>query len=183
MATKQSIAKKSADFENGVVRFEFADGDTREISLSDLTPEIVQNLALHGLSQKGGDSYAGAGTEADPLATAKANLDAVLENLKAGNWTVRTGGTAGPRATMLAEAVARATGKELEECVEMVTELRTKAEAEDASDDDKKRFQALKDHPAVKSALSDIRAERAAAKAEKDRASAGDAGSLADILG
>lgn len=181
MAKQNSIAKKIADFENGNVNFEFADGSTFNAALTELNEDIINRLALHGLSQKLGDSYAGAGGEDDPVEYAKEALAGVYESLKEGNWTQRTGGTAGPRVTLLAEALHRATGRDLEECSSMVNDLRVAAG--DGDEDAKAKLDAIKNHPQVKAAQSEIRAERAAAKAAKDAESSADAPDLGSLLG
>lgn len=183
MAKSNSVATKKIDLEGRKVEITFADGTAQSLSLNDLNDEIITRLALHGLSQKLGDSYAGAGTEDDPVAVATAAVGGVIENLMEGNWTQRATGTSGPRVTMLAEALSRATGKPVEECAELVNELKDAADTEDASDEDKARFDAVKNHPAVKAEMSKIRAERAAAKAEKDAAKGADAPDLGSLLG
>lgn len=94
------------------VSFAFPDGHVETIRLSDLPRDMVERLAVHGLSQKGGDSYASAGSEENPLGAAKEWLKATLDDLRKGAWRVTTAG--GFRATMLAKALARVTGQTIE---------------------------------------------------------------------
>ena len=51
--------KKKIDVEAKTVTFTFEDDSTQVLELGNLTPEMQTQLALHGLSQKAGDSYAG----------------------------------------------------------------------------------------------------------------------------
>lgn len=58
------------------------DSDPVEYPLTELTPEIVDQLALHGLSQKLGDAAAGAKNAAD----AKSGISDTWDNLVAGKF-------------------------------------------------------------------------------------------------
>ena len=73
--------KKSVNVEEQSVTFGF-ENETVEFKLADLSSEMVTRLALHGLSQKLGDSYADSTKVTDPK---KAATD-VWNNLKDGNW-------------------------------------------------------------------------------------------------
>ncbi len=153
------MPKKSIDVEAQRVSFVFGEGEAAETvvaSLSDLPQEIIVQLALHGLSQKGGDSYAGAKAataelDIEPEAWAKGQVESVLEQLRAGNWAVRTGG-GGAQVTDLARAIAEATGEAVESCVERVAES------------DKETKAALRKHPEIAPILARMRRERAEAK-------------------
>lgn len=156
------MAKKATKKIEGtavVITFEET-GDNLSVDLKDLKPEIVERLALHGLSQKLGDSYAGA--EANEAFDKAAG---VAKDLAEGNWTTRVA-AGGPRSTQLAEALAAATGKSLEEAV---------AKLEDMDDEQKK---ALRSHPQIKAELARIKAEKAAAAAAKANAEVADAPAL-----
>ena len=137
------IATKYVDVATGTVTFQFMDGTSFVYNLNDLSGEMVHRAALHGLSQKGGDSYA----SADSIEEAKANVREVWANLLNGNWTVRSTGK-------LAEALHRATGLPMDEVLEKLAG-KTDAEKKD-----------LRKHPAVKKALAEIDMERAAAAAK-----------------
>ena len=73
--------KKSVNMENELVTFAF-ENETVEFKLADLSAEMVTRLALHGLSQKLGDSYADSTKVTDPQSAASV----VWENLLEGNW-------------------------------------------------------------------------------------------------
>lgn len=126
----------------------FESGEVVAVELSALAPEIVTKLALHGLSQKIGDSYAGAElNEAHELA------GSVVERLTAGEWTQAREGGGVSRVSMLVEALAAATGKTSDEALEVVKGM---------SEDQRKE---LKKHPAIAKEMATIAAERAVAKA------------------
>lgn len=117
----------------------FVGGETLECDLSRLTPEIVTRLAMHGLSQKVGDSYASAESVTEAAESARAQWDGLL----GGEWATRSGGG------ILAAALSRATGKELAECVDAVRRL----------DDKQKRK--LSGDARILTAIAEIRKERA----------------------
>ena len=103
---------------DGALTLTFANDAIVAIALGDLPDSIKSQLAMHGLSQKVGDSYAGAETIDKAVACAAK----VVEDLKAGNWTMRVAGS-GPRITLLIEAIARIAGKTIEETSEVINEL------------------------------------------------------------
>lgn len=137
MSTK--IAKKIVG--DDFVKFEFANGEILVCSLDDLSEETVRKLAVHGLSQKEGDSYAGAESIAEAVSSAKT----VWNNLVNDLWTVKVS-----RGGRMVEALVRATGKTFEECLEKYTDMDEAAQKD------------LKKHPAIVQALADIEVERAA---------------------
>ena len=98
----------------GTLAVESLPGMTEKLykQLVSACPMLVR-LALHGASQKGGDSYAGAANEQDPMAYAKASVEETLAGIMSGVWRVTIGG--GPRVTLLARALARIAGKTPEE--------------------------------------------------------------------
>lgn len=155
---RNKLAKKTPNEEAGTVTFEFTDGRTITVNVNDL-PDNVRNIAtLHGVSQKVGDSYAGAETvdEAYEAATD------VVKNLQEGNWRVRAEGGVGgaARATMLVEALFRATAAEgnpktMDECEELIADM---------SDEQRK---GLRNMPQIKAHLDKIAAERAIERAER----------------
>lgn len=153
------MAKKTEKTISGdVITIKFL--ETQEelsVDINDIPAEVISRLAMHGLSQKLGDSYAGAdGSEC----FARAN--GVAGDLKDGNWSTRVAAS-GPRTTQLAEALAAATGKTLEEAA---------AKLETLDEDEKKGLRA---HPQIKVELAKIKATKAQEAAEKAQASAGDA--------
>lgn len=151
------MAKKaSKKIDGDVIRITFEEtNDTLEADLNNLPGDIVQRLAMHGLSQKLGDSYAGV-----DAAEAFEKAKAVLDELQKGEWSTRVA-AAGPRTTQLAEALASVTGKTVEEAAGIVENM----------DDDQKKD--LRKHPHIKAALADIRAQAAKEAAEKARKETG----------
>ena len=145
----KKIAKKITDVEAGTVTFQFTDESELVVSLADYSEDTVARAALHGLSQKVGDSYSGA----ESVKAARESAEATIENLKEGNWNTVREGSSTPRVGALAAALARATGKTVEEATEVINMM----------DDDQKK--ALRVHPQVKAASAAIRSEKAAADA------------------
>ena len=143
------MAKKASKTltDNGV-SIAFESGEVVAVELDQLSPDIVTKLARHGLSQKLGDSYAGAElNEAHELA------QSVVDRLIANEWTQAREGGGVSRVSMLVEALAAATGKTSDEALEVVKGM---------SEDQKKE---LKKHPAIAKEMATIAAERAVAKA------------------
>lgn len=147
---RNTFAKKEVDTASNRVTFKFSNGKTLVADLSEIQrngTEIATRLALHGLGQKVGDSYAGADTVDDAIESASD----VLEMLVAGKWTERTAGE--PRTSVLAEALSRVMTeaghpKTVDECAAVIKEM-----------DDAGR-KTLRDQPAIKAAMSAIKAER-----------------------
>lgn len=152
MATRNSLCKKTVDVDAGTVTFEFTNDETVVFELSSLDEAGLKRAALHGISQKGGDSYAGIKSADD----AQKSLVATLEAVEKGEWNTRTPGE--PRIGVLVMALARAAGK---------TEEEAKAVIESLDDDTKK---ALAKDPAIKKAKAEIALEKAQ-KAESEEES------------
>ena len=140
------IAKKVVGV-NGVV-FTFANGIELVADLEMLSGDIVKRLALHGLSQKLGDSYASANEKGWSIDECYDQAADVFNNLKLDNWAV----SGGSGSNILSEALSRLTGKTVAECATAISIL---------SDDNRK---ALEKRPDVKAMVLTIKAERAAAK-------------------
>lgn len=146
--------KKVVDAEAGVVQFDFGNGETRTLSLANLDSAIVRRLALHGLSQKAGDSYAGAKSAVDDgeapsvEAYAAGAVDAVWSQLTAGTWTATREGGGAPRVTILVEAYARLKGCTIEAAQEAIGQL---------TEDEQKLVRKV---DAIKKAMAAIKAER-----------------------
>lgn len=169
------MAKKSVNVENQSVAFSFDDAGEASIILSDLSADIITQLALHGLSQKVGDSYAGAKGAVENLdVTADewslAQAEETIKQLVEGNWAVRSGGGAA-RVTDLASALAEASGAPVEDMVSKLAEASKEEKA------------ALRKHPQVALILARFKEERAAAKKEEMEKAAAEAPSLSDLLG
>jgi hypothetical protein len=93
--------KKSVSVESQSVTFGFENNEM-EFRLDTLPAEIITRLALHGLSQKLGDSYADSTKVTDPEKAACG----VWNNLKEGNWG-RERGSSVDHDALVAEAKER----------------------------------------------------------------------------
>jgi hypothetical protein len=165
-------ATKTISEDGSTIRFEFNDDAVEDLNaeMSTFSEDIVQRLAMHGLSAKMGDSYAGVET----VAECRESALRVYDDLAAGNWTTRVAGTSGPRVTQLAEAfarVAQARGKELS--------LEAAVEAIGAMPDEQKK--ALRKVPAIRKAIADIKVEKL--QKESEAAGEGDDSVLDAIFG
>lgn len=146
------IAEKALDLDSKSVEFTFADGTVLAVSLGELSADIQLHLALHGIGQKVGDAYSGAKGD---VAVAKASAQAVIDQLKSGEWRAARGeGEAKPRVGELAEAIARIKGVAVEEVAKSLA---------GASDEQRK---ALRANDRVKAIIQVIRAEKAQKKLE-----------------
>lgn len=126
------------------VEFKFGNGQVLVGRLSEFSPEIVTQLALHGLSQKGGDATSGFSKDRDFLSGVAAT-GKVLENLRNGIWSGSSGGGNSDLVTVLAELQ----GIEVEAAQAAVD----KATVE--------QLAGLKKHPAVKAAIAKLQEKRA----------------------
>jgi hypothetical protein len=111
---KARIASVSVDTGDWMLTFAFTHGASINVRLADLSPEVRNRLALHGLEQKLRDAYAGVSDPEQAYGLARKVLDA----LRAGQWTVRGSSEPRPDSTeVLAQAVcaaAAAAGKSLD---------------------------------------------------------------------
>ncbi len=144
MATK--IAKKEVG-ENGV-KFTFSNGSIVKATLSGIPQEMLKRLAIHGLSQKLGDSYASANDKGWSVQDCADGVAEILSGLRAGIWS-QSGGSG---VNILAEAIARMLDKTAEECATILAAM---------SDDDRKETAKRDD---VKAMVATIKAERAKAR-------------------
>lgn len=158
---ERKVSKETTD---AGVDFTFHDGSVLAATLESLSPEMVTKLAIHGMSQKIGDSYSG-----EDAANCQTIAEKTLEALQKGEWSSRSGGGAGPRISQLAEALSRVTGQEVKDCVAKIAEM---------DDDSKKDVRA---HPQIKAAMAEIKLEKATADAEKAAASADDEAGAFDL--
>lgn len=156
------VARKDYDEDSATFSITFADGSATEVALDSLPGNIVRLLALHGLSQKLGDSYASVKGD---VAAAKEKFEATLTQLQSGEWKrAREGGGEGSsKVTELAEALARFKNAPIEKANAVVA---------NATDD---QIKAWRGHPKIKAFIAQIRAEKAAARAEKAEGKADEA--------
>ena len=149
---KNSVCSKS--IEGTTVTFEFTDGTVRSRDVTKYPEEVIFALACHGLSQKGGDSYAAAGGDVHFAVT---QLDKVLTNLDAGILIgTRTGTGAAKPESELVEAICELQSLDKTTVQNLLTA---------ASDDEKKAIRANKH---VKAKVLEIKARKAAAAAAAD---------------
>jgi hypothetical protein len=150
MSERKKVASKEVT-ESGV-EITFSNEETLSVGLSDLSEEIVKQLALHGLSQKLGDSYAGSkGDAGEAVKMARA----VADRLKSGEWTAKresSGGTG--RVTDLARALAEVAGKEIVEAVAVLDGM------------EKGEKLALRKHARIAAVLARMAMEKAQAAAD-----------------
>lgn len=140
--------RKEVNEETRAVNFIFASGDVATVNLADLPENIQVRLALHGLSQKGGDAGA-LGKDASDADIESAVRDQI-DRLINGEWATRKAGE--PRVTMIVKALARIKGIEESEARERYATL----------DDDTKK--ALRQNPEVTKVMAQIRVEMEEAK-------------------
>lgn len=151
------MPKKSYDLEALTHTITYDDGSTATIALSELSDSMRDQLALHGLGQKRGDSYAGAAKASEEEGITvedycKVAVEKIDENLRAGNFNA--GGGGGIRGGIFVEALSTALSKPQDEVLELVKSW------------DEDKIKQVKKHPQVKNAMLQIRAKRAEAAAE-----------------
>jgi hypothetical protein len=173
------VAKKTANVEAGTVGFEFATTPNPTQLLADISKlpaAIVKRLALHGLSQKIGDSYAGASDAKEAAQFANETLADLLK----GNWATRQAST-GPKVSLLAEAVARVQKIPVEKALATLQAIANGDGSEAGKKAGEEKVKAIRSVPNVRAAMAAIQAERAQAKAataQKDGAATADLGAL-----
>lgn len=140
--------KYSVETAATVLSMSFAEGETISVDVASLPENVRQFLMLHGLKQKLGDAMAG-----KEVAEGRGHVERIVAALTAGDVTVRTPGSA--KTSLLAEAIARATGQDVADVVESLEQL------------DDEQIKAVKAHPEVKVAMAEIKAEREKEKAQK----------------
>lgn len=117
MSKRETKAKKVyvyADGEEGRsakpdaerLEFRFSDGPTHAVRLTDFPEAVRDAAAWHGISQKLGDAYA----SSDDVDDAIEKFLAAQERLQDGDW-VTEAKAAGPRTSMVLEAVVAAYAK------------------------------------------------------------------------
>jgi hypothetical protein len=149
---KIRFCNKEYDADTHTLIFAFGNGTTVEWDLNKVPAENQAKLLVHGASQKGGDSYAGAkGNYTEGIA----DLQAVIAAVNAGEWSPGRGDSeARPRLADLAAALARVKNLPLEQATAVV----------EAADDDKRKT--WRAHPRIKAAIAAIKSEKAQAELE-----------------
>ena len=113
------------------VTFKFENGESVTVNLDDFEGDMIQKLAIHGVTQKLGDSYA----SAESVSEAVERFYGVFNALKAGDWNV---GKSAATGGIWVEALAQASGKTLEEAQELFASM------------GEEKQKAVKKHPEVK---------------------------------
>lgn len=146
------FASKEYDMDTGVLTITFGNDEVVSADINSMPEDIRKQLALHGLAQKVGDSYAGAkGNYSEAIGSAKD----VIEQLLAGVWKAARGESdARPRLAELAEAIARIKSVPLEKATAAV----------EASTEEQRK--AWRGNSKVKAVIAAIKAEKAAAALE-----------------
>lgn len=133
--------------EDGVptgVRFDFANGETRTVLISEVLP-LHARLAVHGLAQKLGDEYSGEKTVDDCLLV----FDNLAKELRSGVFNPGRSGDSLSGAGTLAKAVVEAFGIEMDQARETLKSLSAKEKL------------ALRDMDGVKEVIARLEAEKA----------------------
>lgn len=154
------VADKDYDETTGTFSIVFSNGKSAEITLDSLPGNIQKMLALHGLSQKLGDSYASVKGNVEE---AMQRFEAVVTQLQSGEWrkTRAEGNNEGSgKVTELAAAIARFRDAPIEKANAVVAK---------ASPEQKKAWQA---NAQIKAIIATIRAEKAAERAKSALATA-----------
>lgn len=163
MAKTQRI-HRDKNAETGVVTFTVTENgtvlpcDVRQVFPDfDKMNDVQKHAVIHAVNAKVGDSAASKDVDALEAMTK------TWEQLVAGEWNARgEGGGGGSKTTMLAEALARVSGKEMEAVNEKLGGM---------SDEEKADLRA---HPAVKAAMAEIKLERQKVAAKKAKEGAKD---------
>jgi hypothetical protein len=117
--------------------------------LEDYTESMVQQLAIHGLSQKVGDAASGF-SKARDFHGAFGSMQAVADNLLNGLWASRSGSSLSD----LVQALCNLQGLSVEDAQAAVDKA------------DEEQLSTLKKHPAVRKEIADIVSKRLASAAE-----------------
>lgn len=149
---KVKFCDKEYDLDTQIGTFTFGNGKVLSFDLAKVSEAIRLQLAMHGASQKIGDSFAGVkGNFAEGVGNAQETID----QLYAGVWKAAREDDARPRLAELAEAIAR--------IKQVPIEVATKA-VEAGNDDQRK---AWRSNAKVKAVIAQLRAEKAAAALEE----------------
>ena len=152
MSEKVKVAEKSVNEEVGSVEIAFTNGESLTATLEELPEDIVKRLALHGLSQKLGDSYASVKGDA---AAGFSKASDVLGRLMSGEWA-GAGGGGGMQLGELAEAIARIKNVPVEKAMAAVAGAA------------KEKISQWRANGKVKQVIAEIRLEKAKARADAD---------------
>ncbi len=167
MAEKISVCKKVYVAKDGTetrsatpdaveLQFQFQNGNTHSVKLTDHPGDILSCLTFFGISEKYGNAYAGAKGDAGD---AEEKFLSMQEQLRGGTWVEKA--EAGPRPSLIADAIIAA----LTAAGEKVDDARA-ASVREKVKDKATRDGALKD-PVIKAEYEAIKAARAALRAKE----------------
>lgn len=155
---KAKFCDKEYDLDTLTGTFTFGNGKVLSFDLGKCSQAIKDQLAMHGASQKIGDSFAGVkGNFAEGIGNAQDTID----QLYAGVWKAAREDDARPRLAELAEAISRIKGVSLDAATKAV---------EAGTDEMRKQWRS---NAKVKATIAQLRAEKAA-KALEDAQAAGE---------
>ena len=147
---KVKFLQKKVDEVGRRVKCVLGNGVCVELGLDELKPEIVTRLALHGLSQKLGDSAASFSKE-ENFHGAFGAMQGTADNLLQGVWAAKgSGGTSD-----LAQAIAELQDVEIEEAEAAIARM------------DEDTLKIFKSHPEIKLKIAEIQKARLAAQVDK----------------
>jgi len=133
------------------VRWHNESGIDVTFDTNELSKDMQARLLAYGLHHLLRDRTSGTSDPAEKVAAA----EAIFGMLREDNWRVvrASGGSARPRTTLLAEAIARIVGCDVADAVAKL------------ADKDKETIAAIRRNPDVKATMAQIKAEREAARA------------------
>lgn len=126
------------------VVFALGNGTKLELCLDEVPAEMIEQLAIHGLSQKVGDSCSSLSKDRD-FTGAYANMQQVITNLRNGVWSNR----AGSSTSDLVVAISR-----ILKCSEEEAQARVDKATEE-------QLTAIRKNPQIKEVVTKLQAERA----------------------
>lgn len=166
-APRKTTYKVQKVSEDRTVTINFLNPETGDVitsislSLDELSAQMIDQLAMHGIKQKLGDSTAGE----KMVEAALANVQRITDQLRRDEFrATRESGSKGPRTSDLAEALHRATGKPIDRCIAVVSEM---------GDEEKS---GLRKSPRIQVELRKISLERAEKKAATEEVALPDLG-------
>ena len=162
---KKFLTKITPDMAGGVARqvaFTLGNGVKVIGDLSKMPADIVERLAIHGLSQKVGDSTSNLSKSRDFHAAFGA-MQEIVDNLEKGLWSVRGGSSTSD----LVAAMAELQGLDTET---------VQAAVDSASEE---QVAELRKHPQIKAKILEMQAER---QKQLAKANAEDMPSIGDML-
>lgn len=151
-AVSKEVLRDEGDTPIGVRIFATENPEVEaRIMLADLSPEMLAHAAAHGLSQKGGDSYASM-KDVSPEEKVETAGDQFARIRDAGDWNAARVSSGGSSLSLLVRAVAKVYGFDTEAAKAKVDEL------------DDEKLKQVRNSPKIIRAIAELRAERAAAK-------------------